>query len=75
MDVSKLVRMANQIADNFYTGDKPAAVAGVLDHITRFWSLDMKQQIIAHVRKGATGLNEIADAAIRELASKEQYAA
>ncbi len=75
MNVDKLVRMANQIGDNFDTGDTPAAVAGVLDHITRFWTLDMKKQIIAHARDGKTGLNEIASAAVTELAKNEKYAA
>ncbi|MGD8809899.1 MAG: formate dehydrogenase subunit delta [Gammaproteobacteria bacterium] len=75
MNVDKLVRMANQIGDNFDTGDAPAAVAGVLDHITRFWTLDMKKQIIAHARDGKTGLNEIAAAAVAELAKNEKYAA
>jgi formate dehydrogenase subunit delta len=67
--------MANQIADNFYTGDQSTAVAGVLDHITRFWTLDMKKQIVAHLKEGSTGLNDIAEAAIRELARNEKYAA
>ncbi|MGD8324397.1 MAG: formate dehydrogenase subunit delta [Gammaproteobacteria bacterium] len=75
MDINKLVRMANQIADNFNTGDQATAAAGVLDHITRFWTLDMKKQIIAHMKDGKTGLNEIAEAAIRELARNEKYAA
>lgn len=67
--------MANQIADNFDTGEKAAAVAGVLDHITRFWTLEMKKQIIAHLGEGSTGLNDIAEAAIRKLAENEKYAA
>ena len=75
MDINKLVRMVNQIAENFDTGDQRTAVAGVLDHVTRFWTLDMKKQIIAHVKDEKTGLNEIAEAAIRELARNEEYAA
>lgn len=67
--------MVNQIAENFDTGDQKAAVAGVLDHLTRFWTLEMKKQIIAHLNEGTTGLNEIAEAAIRELARNEKYAA
>ena len=75
MNINKLVRMANQIADNFDTGDQSAAAAGVLDHITRFWTLDMKKQIVVHLKEGSTGLNEIAEAAIRELSGNEKYAA
>lgn len=35
----------------------------------------MKKQIIAHVKDEKTGLNEIAETAIRELAGNEKYAA
>jgi formate dehydrogenase subunit delta len=75
VDINKLVRMVNQIAENFDTGDPETAVAGVLDHVTRFWTLDMKKQIVAHIQDGKTGLNEIAEGAIRELATNEKYAA
>ena len=75
MNAPKLVKMANQIADNFSYGDEEKAVAGVLDHVTRFWTLDMKQQIIAHQREGNTGLNDVAAAAITALASNATYAA
>ena len=75
MDINKLVKMVNQIAENFDTGERETAVAGVLDHVTRFWTLDMKKQIIANLRDGKTGLNEIAEGAIRELAENEKYAA
>ena len=75
MDIRKLVRMANQIADNFDAGEDSVAVAGVLDHITRFWTLEMKRQIIGHQRDGDTGLNEIAAAAVTELAGNQTYAA
>ncbi len=75
MNISKLVKMANQIADNFDTGDRAVAAAGVLDHISRFWTLEMKKQIVAHLSDGKTGLNEIANDAIHELAENEKYAA
>jgi len=72
---NKLVRMANQIADNFAYGDKDKAVAGVLDHLTRFWTLDMKQTIIEQSAKGDIGLNEIAAAAVKGLSEKFGQAA
>ena len=63
--------MANQIADNFDYGlDETKAVAGVLDHLVRFWTPDMKQAIIDRHRSGDTGLNRIAAAAVAELADK-----
>lgn len=67
--------MANQIADNFDYGAKDKAVAGVLDHITRFWTLEMKKHIVAHVETGNTGLNDIAESAVCELAKNQAYAA
>lgn len=75
MDQEKLVRMANHIANNFNIGDPTAASAGTLDHITRFWSPEMKKQIVAHYKGGRTELNDIAEAAIRKLAENEKYAA
>ena len=77
MSSGKLERMANQIADNFFFGNnRDAAVAGVLDHIRRFWTLDMKKDIVARVRDGRNAeLNEVAAQAIAELAKDERYAA
>lgn len=71
----KLVRMANQIADNFDYGDRDKAVAGVLDHLMRFWTLDMKQTMIEMHRGGDIGLNEIAVKAVEALAEKIGQAA
>lgn len=73
---SKLVRMANQIADNFdYGSDREASVAGVLDHLVRFWTPDMKEAIVEIEQRGGSGLNEIASRAVRELAEKTGQAA
>jgi formate dehydrogenase subunit delta len=71
----KLVRMANQIADNFAYGDREKAVAGVLDHLMRFWTMDMKQSIVERHRAGGTDLNEIAAEAVEALAEKIGQAA
>ena len=72
---NKLVRMANQIADNFDYGDREKAVAGVLDHLMRFWTTDMKRAIVEQNRTGAIGLNEIAAEAVVALAEKTGQAA
>jgi formate dehydrogenase subunit delta len=72
---NKLVRMANQIADNFdYGDDKSVAVDGVLDHLTRFWTPGMKQAIIEQQQAGDIGLNEIAASAIEALAKNTKAA-
>ena len=76
MDVSKLVRMANQIAANFeYGPDKAKAVAGVLDHLRRFWTPQMHIEIIEYRERGGTELNEIAALAIAKLAEEKPRAA
>ena len=73
---NKLVRMANQIADNFdYGDDRSVPVAGVLDHVTRFWTPEMKQTIIEQQQAGDIGLNEIAAEAIKALAKNIGQAA
>ena len=71
----KLVRMANQIADNFSYGDSKKAVAGVADHLMRFWSMDMKRDIVDRHSRGDIGLNAIAAEAVTALAKKIGQAA
>jgi hypothetical protein len=63
--------MANQIAENFdYGKDQSKAVAGVLDHLMRFWTLDMKRAIVEQQKRGETDLNEIAAKAVEALADE-----
>ena len=67
-EADKLVRMVNQIAANFECeSDQSKSVAGVLDHVTRFWTVEMKQTILARHATGKSGLSEIAEAAISRL--------
>src|SRR6516165_2982796 len=53
MDIEKLVRMANQIAANSdYGPDKEKLAATVADHLTRFWTPEMRAAVIeGHKRK------------------------
>lgn len=76
MDANKLVRMTNQIAANFYTGDDAdKAAAAVADHLRRFWSSQMKREIVECRKAGGSGLSEVADKAIAELAAELESAA
>jgi formate dehydrogenase subunit delta len=54
--IDRLVYMANQIAR--FHGPQPhdAAVAGVAEHIRKFWDPRMKAMIAAHVAAGGAGL-------------------
>ena len=74
MDVNRLVRMANQIAINFQHGpNKQEAAAATLDHISRFWSSPMREQIIVYFRAGETELNEVANIAVSGLAEGKRH--
>lgn len=68
MNPAKLVRMANDIAANLATGlDRASEVAGVVDHIGRFWSPYMLDAMAEHMQSGDTGLSGLAEQALREL--------
>jgi formate dehydrogenase subunit delta len=69
MKAERLVTMANDIAAFFASEkDRAAAVAGVTNHLRRFWEPRMRRQIIEHYRAGGGGLTELASAAVEELA-------
>lgn len=73
MNTAKLVRMANDIAANFDCGlDRAREVAGVADHIGRFWSPYMLDAMARHMRLGDTGLSGLAEQALRELIQERQ---
>ena len=76
MDVTKLVRMANQIAENLdYGPNKERVVADTADHLRRFWSPPMKQLIVEHYRSGDTELSPLASRAVARLAAEQQNVA
>ncbi|MDE0681209.1 MAG: formate dehydrogenase subunit delta [Gammaproteobacteria bacterium] len=73
MNTAKLVRMANDIAANFDCGlDRTAEVAGVADHIGRFWSPYMIDAMAEHMRSGKTNLSGLAEQALQQLIAERQ---
>ena len=68
MNIENLVMMANDIA-NFFASepDHVAAVAGVANHLKRYWEPRMRTQIMAHVAAGGSGLTPAALSAVRTL--------
>jgi formate dehydrogenase subunit delta len=52
-----LVRMANQITKFFHPQGEERAVAGVADHLMKFWEPRMKDGIFAHMDAGGAGLD------------------
>jgi len=72
MDVRKLVRMANQIAENFdYGRDEQQAVDNVLDHLRRFWTPDMKTLIVEYSQQQQNDLSQIAAIAVAGLQQEQ----
>jgi len=63
-----MVHMANQIALFFASYPRDEAIAGVAEHIRKFWDPRMRRQITAYVAEGGTGLHELALEAVRRLA-------
>ena len=53
-EIERLVKMANQIADNFSFHDD--AVVRIRDHLDRFWAPSMRQKLAEHDASGGDGL-------------------
>jgi formate dehydrogenase subunit delta len=64
----KLVRMANQIGQFFQSQPHDAAVAGIVDHLSSFWTPKMRRQIADHAAAGGAGLDPLTLEAVRRLA-------
>jgi formate dehydrogenase subunit delta len=59
MQTETLIKMANQIGDFFEAEPNQAqAQLEIAQHLNRFWTKDMRNQIAAHVKeKQGTGLH------------------
>ena len=66
-DTEHMIKMANQIAENFSFYDDQ--VARTADHLQRFWAARMRSKIAHHLQSGGAGLSEPAREAIRMLES------
>jgi len=55
--LDRLVTMANQIGRFFGPQRDGDAVAGIADHLEKFWDPRMKASIVAHWRAGGAGLD------------------
>ena len=67
-EVEQLVKMANQIAENFSFHDD--SVERLADHLQRFWAPSMRTQLIAFHQNGGPGLKPDVVAAIEQLQNK-----
>ncbi|MEI9426710.1 formate dehydrogenase subunit delta [Mesorhizobium sp. Cs1299R1N3] len=55
----KLVRMANQIAAFFHSRPREEGVAGVAEHINKFWEPRMRRQFFEMLDSGGEGFDEL----------------
>ncbi|WP_027052603.1 formate dehydrogenase subunit delta [Mesorhizobium erdmanii] len=55
----KLVRMANQIAAFFHSRPREEGVAGVAEHINKFWEPRMRRQFFEMLDNGTDGFDEL----------------
>jgi formate dehydrogenase subunit delta len=67
MKAQNMVHDANQIALYFASYPREEAVAGILDHLRKFWEKRMRQQIVDYVAQGGSGLHELALEAVKRL--------
>jgi formate dehydrogenase subunit delta len=67
MESENMVHMANQIALFFASYPKEEAVAGVADHLQKFWEPRMRRQITEYVAHGGGGLHDLALEAVKRL--------
>ncbi len=65
-----LVKMANDIGDFFRAEpEREDAIAGIANHIAKFWTKRMREKIAAHLgREGDSSLDELPREAVRRLA-------
>jgi formate dehydrogenase subunit delta len=67
MKAELMVHNANQIALYFATFPREEAIAGVADHIQKFWERRMRAQILEYIAKGGNGLHELVLEAVKRL--------
>jgi formate dehydrogenase subunit delta len=71
-----LVQMANDIG-NFFRSEpeRKDAIAGIANHISKFWTPRMRQKIMTYVQKNGAGeLDELPREALQNLATQKPSA-
>lgn len=69
MSPDRLIHMANQIGRFFQSQGRDKAVAGIADHIRKFWDPRMRKAIFAHLDSGGAGLDPDVREAVATLKS------
>jgi formate dehydrogenase subunit delta len=63
----RLVEMANDIGNFFRPQGPKEAVAGIANHLKRYWTPRMRQKLNAYLAQGNGGLDELPRAAVNWL--------
>jgi formate dehydrogenase subunit delta len=69
MSSDKLAYMANQIGKYFAIQGEEEAVAGIEDHLRKFWDPRMRRQIVRQLRDGTAELDPLPRRAVERLAA------
>lgn len=72
MSPDKLAYMANQIGKFFIGQGHDKAVAGVAEHLTKFWDPRMRDTIISYWKAGGAKLDPCVREAVGRLAQTEK---
>jgi formate dehydrogenase subunit delta len=72
MSPDKLVYMANQIGKFFTSQGPDKAVAGISEHIAKFWDPRMRAAIFAYLDAGGAGFDPLVRAAINRLRAEQR---
>jgi formate dehydrogenase subunit delta len=67
MSHDRLVYMANQIGKFFASQGRDKAVAGIAEHLTKFWDPRMRDAIVAHLDAGGAKLDPCVRQAVDKL--------
>lgn len=71
MNIERLTAMVNDISHYFAAEpDHAAAVAGIAEHLRKFWDPVMRKQIVEHLEAGGEGLEPLAREAVRQFAGQ-----
>jgi formate dehydrogenase subunit delta len=63
-----LVKMANDIGDFFRAEPvREDAIAGIANHISKFWTKRMRAKLAAHLKNAGNDLDELPREALRRL--------
>jgi hypothetical protein len=69
MALADLVRMVNQISDNFVYEKPERAAIDVASHLRSYWTPQMRAEIIAYERANGGELSAVTKLALRHLAT------